>query len=957
MEAQATQLSVELTRRIQELTPDQLYQELGSRPEGLAQDEAVRRLSVYGPNVLKEVKGKPLIFKLLANFTHIMAIMLWVAGIGAFVARMPELGIAVWAVNIINGAFSFFQEFRAEKATQALKKILPSTSRVMRNGEETSIVAQDLVPGDVIFLQEGDSIPADCRLLNSSDLRVNQSTLTGESHPVNRSAEPVSGEQMTRTDIPNLIFAGTFVAAGSGKAIVYATGMNTNFGRIAQITQSLKEELSPLQKEMENVTKIVTVIAVGVGLLFLVIALLLVKIPLIESFIFTLGMVVAFVPEGLLPTVTLALAMGTQRMAKRNALIKKLSAVETLGCTNVICTDKTGTLTQNEMTVRAVWVPATREGEPYAGREIAVSGTGYEPVGTFAENGASLDSRSVGAINDVILTQAKCNTARLLPPETLEDGTKTGWKVLGDPTEAALLVLAEKAGYARADLQNEQSIAELPFDSRRKRMTVVHAQRVDGAIERVAYVKGGIREILDVCSGIRVGDQIVPLNQDWISFIMAQNDDFARQGLRVLAAAARTLPRELDDYQVETIEADLTFLGMVAMMDPPRVDVTEAVEKCHKAGIRIIMITGDYGLTAESIARRIGIVKGEDLRVVTGVELETMSDEDLVEAVSGQVIFARVAPEHKLRVVSALQKLGNVVAVTGDGVNDAPALKKADIGVAMGISGSDVAKEAADMILTDDNFGSIVSAIEEGRAVYENIKHFTTYIFTSNTPEAVPFIAHALSGARIPIALNVMHVLAIDLGTDIVPALALGAEPPEAGTMNRSPRKLSEHLITKSLLARAYLILGPVQALAAMAAFYFYYWTNGYAGQWVDLPASGPIYRAATSMALAAVVFTQIGNLFAQRSTRQSIFKTPLFNNKLIWYGIVSELLIVLAIVYVPFMQRFIGTGPFEPKYWLFHLLWIPSLPIADAIRKAVQTQKEKRAQQKQIFAGKGETI
>jgi len=480
---------------------------------------------------------------------------------------------------------------------------------------------------------------------------------------------------------------------------------------------------------------------------------------------------------------------------------------------------------------------------------------------------------------------------------------------------------------------------------------------VEGAFQRVAYIKGGIREILDVCSSIRVDDQIVPLNQDWVSFIMAQNDDFARQGLRVLAAATRVLPRELDDYQVETIETDLTFLGMVAMMDPPRVDVTEAVEKCRKAGIRIIMITGDYGLTAESIARRIGIVKGEDLRVVTGVELETMSDEDLVKAVGGQVIFARVAPEHKLKVVSALQKLGNVVAVTGDGVNDAPALKKADIGVAMGLSGSDVAKEAADMILTDDNFGSIVNAIEEGRAVYENIKRFTTYIFTSNTPEAVPFIAHALSAARIPIALNVMHVLAVDLGTDIVPALGLGAEPPEAGTMSRPPRKLSEHLITGSLLSRAYLILGPVQALAAMAAFYFYYWTNGYAGQWINLPNSGQIYRAATSMALAAVVFTQIGNLFAQRATRRSIFKTPLFNNKLIWYGILSELVIVLAIVYVPFMQRFIGTGAFAPKYWLFHMLWIPSLPIADAIRKAVQTQKEKRAQQKQILAGKGETI
>jgi len=957
MEAQLNPLSAELIERIQELTPDQLFQELNSRPEGLAQDEVALRLGVYGPNVLQEVKGKPLILKFLANFTHMMAIMLWLAGIGAFIAKMPELGIAVWSVNIINGGFSFFQEFRAEKATQALKKILPSQSRVMRNGEEASILAQDLVPGDVIFLQEGDNIPADCRLLNSSDLRVNQSTLTGESHPVNRSAEPVSGEDMTRTDIPNLIFAGTFVAAGSGKAIVYATGMNTNFGHIAQMTQALKEELSPLQKEMKNATKIVTIIAMGVGLVFLIAARLMVNIPLLDSFIFTLGMVVAFVPEGMLPTVTLALAMGTQRMAKRNALIKKLSAVETLGCTNVICTDKTGTLTQNEMTVRAVWVPASYASEPYAGREIAVGGTGYEPTGNFTENGAALDPRSQYALSQVILTQAKCNTARLLPPETRPDGTKTGWKVLGDPTEAALLVLADKAGYSRDDLQSDQNVAELPFDSRRKRMSVVHLQRVDGNLQRVAYVKGGIREVLDACSSVRVNDQVIPISPEWVDFIMARNDAYARQGLRVLAAAARVLPRELSEYQVESIETDLTFLGMVAMMDPPRADVTEAVKKCHRAGIRIIMITGDYGLTAESIARRIGIVQGEDLRVITGGELENMSDEELEKAVQGQVIFARVAPEHKLRVVSALQKLGSVVAVTGDGVNDAPALKKADIGVAMGLSGSDVAKEAADMILIDDNFGSIVNAIEEGRAVYENIKRFSTYIFTSNAPEAVPFMAHALSGARIPIALNVMQVLSVDLGTDIMPALALGTEPPEKGTMDRPPRKLSEHLITGQLLTRAYLILGPVQSLAAMSAFYFYYWTNGYAGQWLNLPASGPVYKAATTMALAAVVFSQIGNLFAQRASRQSIFKTPLFNNKLVWYGILSELILILAMVYVPFMQRFIGTGPFEAKYWLFHLLWIPSLPIVDAIRKALVSRKEKRVLQKQIIADKGETI
>jgi magnesium-transporting ATPase (P-type) len=955
MESFIKPIDPEFLATIHEKTPEELYVGLQSQPDGLAQEEAQARLSIFGPNILREIKGKPLIVKFLANFTHMMAILLWVAGIGAFLAQMPQLGIAVWAVNLINGAFSFFQEYRAEKATEALKKILPQTTRVMRDGEEKRVLAEELVPGDVIFLQEGDSIPADCRLISSADLRVNQSTLTGESHPVNRSSLPVSGEGLTETEIPNLIFASTYVAAGSGKAIVYRTGMDTAFGHIAEMTQEMGEDLSPLQKEMEQITKIITFIALGFGVVFFIIAFTISATPLVKSLILALGMIVAFVPEGLLPTVTLALAMGTQRMAKRNALIKKLSAVETLGCTNVICTDKTGTLTQNEMTVRSVWVPFSRNGQAYSGREINVSGIGYEPIGEFSENGNRLDPKQDQALSAVILTQAKCNTSRLIPPDDKSDGSRSTWKVLGDPTEAALIVLSRKAGYNQEDLDYTQNVAELPFDSRRKRMSVIQMLRNEAGIQRVAYVKGGIREILNVCDSVRIGDQVVPLTQEWVDYIMARNDDYARQGLRVLAAAERILPADLQDYQIDAIETGLTFLGMVAMMDPPREDIVDAVKKCYHSGIRIIMITGDYGLTAESIARRIGIVSGEDVRIITGAELEAMSEEVLNEAVKQQVIFARVAPEHKLRVVSALQSQGNVVAVTGDGVNDAPALKKADIGVAMGLSGSDVAKEAADMILMDDNFSSIVNAIEEGRAVYENIKHFTTYIFTSNTPEAVPFIINSFTGGRIPIALDVMHVLSIDLGTDIVPALALGAEPPEPGTMDRPPRKLSDHLITRKLLVRAYLVLGPVQALASMSAFYLYYWTNGYAGQWLNLPAEGPIYRSATAMALAAVVFTQIGNLFTMRSTNRSAFKMPLFSNPMIWIGILSELIVILTIVYVPFMQDFIGTGPFEAKYWLYHILWIPSLPLVDTIWKYFQNRKEKWEDQALALSAKGE--
>ena len=954
MTTEFTKIDPEFLKFKQELTPEHLFELLGTRPEGLSSVEAGQRLASFGPNKLQEAKRKPLILRFISQFTHLMAIMLWVAGIGALIAKMPELAIAVWMVNIINGAFSFFQEFRAEKATEALKKILPSTSRVMRDGEEKKVVAEEIVPGDVIFLQEGDNIPADCRLINSFDLRVNQSTLTGESRAVNRSSEPITGEGLTETEMQNLIFAGTFVAAGSGKAIVYATGMNTAFGRIAKLTLETSDDLSPLQKEMNNVTKIVTVMALGIGFLFLLMALFLARITPIESAIFALGMVVAFVPEGLLPTVTLSLAMGTQRMAKRNALVKKLSAVETLGCTNVICTDKTGTITQNEMTVRSVWLPKLEDGM-LTSRQIEVEGIGYEPKGGLLENGTRLNPRADQPLAALLLTHARCNTSRLLAPDTTEEGGEGRWKVLGDPTEAALVVVANKAGFSDSDFTDGQNVAELPFDSRRKRMTVVQMQRERGGFERKAYTKGGIRETLDVCSHILVGDQTLALTPDWVARIMEANDDYARKGLRVLAAATRILPRELADYNIETIEADLTFLGMVAMMDPPRPDIAEAVKKCHEAGIRIIMITGDYGLTAESIARHTGIVQGEHARIVTGVELESMSDDALKEIVKDEVIFARVAPEHKLRVVSVLQDLGKVVAVTGVGVNDSPALKKADIGVAMGITGSDVAKEAADMILMDDNFSSIVNAIEEGRAVYENIRRFTTYIFTSNTPEAIPFMLYALTASRIPIALNVMHVLAVDLGTDIVPALALGAEPPEKGTMNRPPRHLKDHLVNKDLLMRSYLILGLAQSIAAMGSFYFYYWTNGYWGKWIDIPGSGPIYRSATAMALAGVVFSQIGNLFTQRASRQSIFKVPLFNNKLIWAGIATELTIIAGIVYLPFLQKFIGTGSFDPKYWLFHLIWIPILPLMDAIRKAIVNSKQKRKGQELTLVTKGE--
>jgi P-type Ca2+ transporter type 2C len=934
--------------------PD-VYQLLASRPKGLTGLEAAAQLKRIGINALQRIKGRPLYLKFLANFTHLMAILLWVGGIVAVIAKMPQLALAVWMVNVINGVFSFWQEYRAEKATEALRRLLPDHARVLRDGEEQRILAEELVPGDVVLLAEGDRISADSRLVQEADLRIDQSTLTGESRPVRKSSSAILDPHLSHLEMPNLVFAGTNVAAGAGKAVVFATGMQSELGKIANLTQSVGDELSPLQREMGSVTKIVTLTAVAVGLAFFVLAAAVAHITLAASFIFALGMIVAFVPEGLLPTVTLSLAMGSQRMARRNALIKKLSAVETLGCTTVICTDKTGTLTQNEMTVREIWI---------GGRKLKVSGAGYDPKGEILmqtesgnSGGEAISAGKDGDLRQILLGAGLCNNARIHAPL---DKTSS-WTILGDPTEAALKVVALKGGL---DLDAEEGRMlrwrELPFDSQRKRMSTIHLvqhqdlsniglrlRSTENPPPLHVFVKGAPKEVLALCTRVQLNDVPRPLEEDLRQQIMAANDDYARGGLRVLAIAKREMIPDAGDgalpgndvrldrlYAPENVERDLTFLGLAAMMDPPRPEVSEAVEKCRRAGIRVVMITGDYGLTAESVARKVGIVRGDRPRIITGFDLDTLKDQALQEALKDEVIFARVSPEHKLRVVSAFQEAGDVVAVTGDGVNDAPALKKANIGVAMGLSGTDVAKEAADIILTDDNFASIVNAVEEGRAVYANIRKFTTYIFTSNAPEAVPFILFALSGARIPLALNVMQVLSIDLGTDIMPALALGAEPPEPGVMDKPPRNLKEHVITPSLLLRAYVWLGSMQSLAAMAAFYFVYWTNGHWGQWFDLPSSGTLYRAATAMALSAVVTTQIGNVFAQRSERTSVFRFPLFNKRLLWIGIGAELLLVLLIDYVPYFQGFMGTAAFPLQNWWFLFAWTPALLVVDEFRK-----------------------
>ncbi len=910
------------------LNPEEVYEALGSSPRGLTEEEAARRLERYGPNQIREIRGTPLWKKLMAHFTNFFAILLWIGSVLSFIADQAPLAWAIIGVIVVNAVFTFIQEYKAEKATEALKRLLPPMATVIRDGEEKQIEATRLVPGDLMVLREGDHVSADARLVASADMRTNNSALTGESEPVRRSASAVLEEGLSLSDMINLVFMGTTVTIGTGRAVVYATGMDTEFGKIARLTQTVEEEESPIQIQMKRITKFVAVLAVGLGVVFFLLGQYAVKLPFAENMIFAIGIIVANVPEGLLPTVTLALAMATQRMARRNALVKKLSSVETLGSTTVICTDKTGTLTQNEMTVRSLWVPWM---------EVEVSGVGYAPEGEFLKrNGGNgrgkgkgdgrkrLSAEEMEALRDPLLVSVLCNNSRLVR----EEGK---WRVIGDPTEGALVVLGMKAGLDPQEAaQRHRRVAELPFDSSRKMMTVV----CEEGGSRRAYVKGAPGEVVRRCARILTREGVREMLPEDRDRIMGVNDRYARSALRVLALAVRDLPSGITRYEVEDTETDLTFVGLAAMMDPPRPEVEEAIRKCRTAGIRVIMITGDYGLTAESIARRIGMIEGQPA-IITGAELEEMGDDELKERLrEEEVLFARVAPEHKMRIAQALKEMGHVVAMTGDGVNDAPALKTADIGIAMGRAGTDVAKEAADMILLDDNFASIVAAVEEGRAIFDNIRRFITYILASNIPEIVPFILMVVF--KIPLPLTIIQILAVDLGTDLLPALALGTEAPEPGIMERPPRSTGERLLDLRVLLRAYGFLGPLEALVCMLGYlYMFGWRWGAELQAVK-DAHPLTYVKATTMSLTGIVMTQIGNGFACRTTRESIFRVGFHTNRLYLLGIATEVSLQVLIVYVPFLNRVFETAPIALKDWLFLVPFIPTCLLADEIRKAL---------------------
>ncbi len=957
------------------IAPEQVYHYLDTTAQGLSEEEAAARLQQYGLNELPEPIHRPLWLRFTDQLTHFMALLLWVAGILAFISHTPELGWAIWAVIWINAIFSFSQEFRAEKALAALKKVLPAQVKVYRVGELKTILARELVRGDVVQLEEGDRVSADLRLVATESLYVDVSVMTGESLPVARFAESAqiremvpkrggqvlvhAGERSLQDtvkpqEIRNLVLAGSTIAAGRAIGVVYATGAQTEFGHVAHLTTNVQREPSTLEVQISQIVRVITLIAVSMGILVFFLASLVSHMEVKESFIFAIGIIVALVPEGLLPTVTLSLAMGVQRMAKRNALVRRLSAVEALSATTVICTDKTGTLTKNEMTVRSLWLPGLENGQ-----RVEVTGEGYDPTtGTVdlpptAETQAHLQLLLIGS--------ALCSNAHLVHPLG-----SSRWQEIGDPTEAALLVAAIKAGLNLEALQlRYPRQREVPFDSRRRMMTVVlDWQNADmdlnqllwdanqaslGAsfapLPSLAFTKGAPLEVLRSCHRWLRAGQMTDLTQGDRQHITEANDRYAREGFRVLGLAIRQGDPDLLAQSPQVLEQNLVFVGLVAMFDPPRPEVPDAIARCHEAGIQITMVTGDYGLTAEAIARRIGLVN-EKVRVVTGDGLGHLSDAQLRQILKYRsgLVFARMAPEQKLRLVQAYQDLGNIVAVTGDGVNDAPALRAANIGVAMGLNGTDVAREAADIVLTDDNFATIVSAIEEGRTVYQNIRKFMTYILASNVAELVPFLAMVL--LNIPPALGIMQILAIDLGTDMIPALALGIEKAEKGTMKLPPRQKNQALLDRPLLLRAYCFLGLIEAGLGMTGFFLIWASYGYG--LAELQAVTPsilnhtadltvmaIYAQATTMTLAVIVACQDGNVFACRSEHTSAFQLGWFSNRLIWIGIATEWLLIVSLINFSPLQRIFATSSLRD--WQIALLFLcPVLLLgAEELRKA----------------------
>ena len=880
---------------------------LNAKETGLSREEVQKRLQEYGPNELKKEKGISPIRLFLEQFADILIIILLIAtGLSIYLGEITD-AIIIIAIVVVCAILGFVEEYRSEKALEALKKMTAPTAMVLRDGKEVKVQASEIVPGDIILLYTGDKVPADARLIEAINLKVDEAPLTGESAPVNKTVNPLP-EETGISERRNIVFTGTAVVYGRGKAVVTSTGMNTEFGKIAKMVQVTEEEETPLEKRMASVGKWIGILCIAVCLTVAAIGIVEGRNPL-DMILWGVSLAVAAVPEALPAIVTGALAVGMYRMAKVNTIVRRLPAVETLGCTSVICADKTGTMTKGEMTVQRIYVNDLT---------IKVSGVGYEPQGEFIFEDKKLDPAQEKELVTLLKISTLCNDAKL--EKERESGR---WMIKGDPTEGALVVAAAKAGLWKEELEKENPrVGEVPFSSERKRMTTVHL----ASKKKVAFMKGAPEIVLERCTKILLKGKVRKMTEEDRRKILQVNEAMAMQALRNLGFAYRELPESANSFD-EKIESEMTFVGIMGMIDPPREEVKDAISICRKAGIRVVMVTGDHKLTAVAVAKELNLIgeKEEEGQVLTGQELDKINDEQLTQMIEKVVIYARVSPEHKMRIVKAWKARGYVVAMTGDGVNDAPALKMSDIGVAMGITGTEVTKEASDMVLTDDNFASIVKAVKEGREIYDNIKKYLTYLLRCNIMEilvmfivmiSVPYLAgSAYQPGEDPklsptVALTAIQLLWVNLTTDGLPALALGIDPGDPDLMERKPRDPNESVFTRDV--KLYLTLVPIMMTVLLLYGYFT------CQPWLD---SYHLLEARTQL-LTAMILMELANAISARSLRYTVFKVGVFKNKFLWAAVLSSLGLQLIVLYTPFLQDLFGVHAPEPIDWAIAILF-----------------------------------
>jgi Ca2+-transporting ATPase len=858
-----------------ELEAKQVLKELQTSEKGLSEQEAQVRLLKYGINELKEEKKISPIEIFLNQFKSILVIIL--IGATVFSAAIGEVldAAAIIAIVILNAIFGFFQEYKAEKTIEALKKLSSPESVVLRDGKKQIIPSRLLVPGDIVVLEQGTKVPADLRILEVTDLQIDESVITGESAPVTKKTEIFRNTVLAERK--NMAWMGTVVTYGRGAGIVVETGMKSEMGKIAHTIQEAGEEDTPLQKKLDVFGKKLGIMIMAICGIVVLTGVLRGE-PILTMIIVGIALAVAAIPEGLPAVVTITLALGLQKLSKNNAIIRKLPAVESLGSTTVICSDKTGTLTKNEMTVRKIW---------HTGATISVTGEGYKPEGKFLACDKEISSSKDKTLELILRTAALCNNAEL--------ETSNGvFKIVGDPTEGALIVASQKASLSLAEFPRKK---EIPFTSERKMMTTVHATPQKKAI---ACVKGAPEKILSLCTHYYSNGKPKKLTPADRKKILAANSNLTGEALRVLAIAYKEVRGTEKEKDTEN---NLTFLGLVGMIDPPRETVAQDIATCRKAGIKVVMITGDHLNTAVAIAKEIRIIDSPEERAITGEELDKMSDQQLDEIVEQVRVYARVNPEHKVRIVDAFKKKGHIIAMTGDGVNDAPALKKADIGVAMGLNGTDVAKEASDMVLADDNFSSIVAAVKGGRQVYDNIKKFIDYLLSCNLGEVLIVFIAMLIGFRDPatgmvlLPLTAIQLLWINLLTDGLPALALGVDPPSKDLMNRSPRDPKENILSKGMFIDM-CIVGVIMLIGTLGLFAY------------NLPSGG--IKAITVAFTAVVIFEMVRALSVRAK-----YKVGIFSNRKLILAIASTIALQLVVIYIPFLQPAFETVPLDLMDWI----------------------------------------